>query len=319
MARCQKINEVTMTSKSIPVYPWFDQVPNPNFKTKRQLAELGLRPGGEIRAKVVWNKGRKFANLYDVSEAKPRQQPSTAQLAALEKAQLARRTCPACKTVLSYIPGRWTGDCPVCVSRARVEELAEVERKARLWLSPDTVILDTETTSLDGYLVQIAAINPAGEILLDTLVNPHEPISIHAHAIHGITAEQVANAPTFAELADQISALLHGKRVVTYNAEFDEGILRNEIHRYAHAKASRFGMPAPFHWAWNEAIHWNRLIRWRCAMKLYAVYHGEYSEYHEDYQSQSLPGGDHSALGDCRATLALLQEMANEPTEKATQ
>ena len=26
---------------------------------------------------------------------------------------------------------------------------------------------------------------------------------------------------------------------------------------------------------------------------------------------QKLPGGDHSALGDCRATLAILHEMAN--------
>jgi DNA polymerase-3 subunit epsilon len=81
--------------------------------------------------------------------------------------------------------------------------------QARAWLTtPDAVILDTETTDLDGYLVQIAIVDMQGTPLLNTLINPQAPIRLGAERIHGITAEAVADAPTFAHLAEQLVALL---------------------------------------------------------------------------------------------------------------
>ena len=50
--------------------------------------------------------------------------------------------------------------------------------------------------------------------------------------------------------------------------------------------------------------------RWECAMQRYAHFCGEWNDYHGNYRLQKLPGGDHSALGDCQAVLALLQSMA---------
>ncbi|MGW2891812.1 hypothetical protein ACWDDN_42215 [Streptomyces griseoruber] len=52
-------------------------------------------------------------------------------------------------------------------------------RAARELLVPDAaVILDTETTSLDGQTVEIAVIDAAtGKKLMNTLVKPTEPIS----------------------------------------------------------------------------------------------------------------------------------------------
>jgi DNA polymerase-3 subunit epsilon len=47
-------------------------------------------------------------------------------------------------------------------------------------------------------------------------------------------------------------------------------------------------------------------------MHWYAQFVGDWNEYHGNYKWQRLPGGDHSALGDCRATLAVLKEMAAE-------
>jgi DNA polymerase-3 subunit epsilon len=99
-----------------------------------------------------------------------------------------------------------------------------------------------------------------------------------------------------------LAELLVGRRVVVYNADFDRGILYNEIYRLAAGD--------------DECFHtfdfWLRDMRWRCAMELYAAWWGDWSDYHKDYRWQRLPGGDHSALGDCRATLALLWRIAED-------
>jgi DNA polymerase III epsilon subunit-like protein len=285
---------------SIPTYPWFDQVPD-NLKTRRQLAEQGLRPGGPIVARVVWHRGDRWADLYDRNVAKPKRAMSEAQQAALAKAQASLRTCPGCKTVFSFVLG-YHFDCPVCFERRLARDRADAACQARIWVrSPRTVILDTETTDLDGYLVQIAVIRAHdGAVLLDTLVNPEAPISDGAKLIHFITEDQLANAPTACQIWPQIEALLRGWRVVTYNAEFDSGILKHE-----HIRITGGG--------WNAAREWSRRIRWRCAMELYAQFCGDWSDYHGDYRWQKLPGGDHTALGDARATRDLLQWMADRP------
>lgn len=287
-------------------YPWFDQVPE-HLKTRRQLAELGLRPGGPVVAQVVWRKGEAFANLYDVGTAKPKREMTEAQRAALEKAHQAQRRCPGCRRVFEFVlPWRWEPwrDCPVC-------RIAGVTQDARTWLrSPRTIILDTETTDLHGYLVQIAVIRAHdGAVLFESLVNPLSPVSPGARRVHGITDEQLATAPAFEYIADELLPLLIGRRVVTYNADFDSGILRNELRRLAGGYSSRY--------ADDAVLAILGRMRWRCAMELYAQFCGDWSDYHGDFRYQPLPGGDHSALGDARACREVLIRMA-EAKEKTT-
>lgn len=155
------------------------------------------------------------------------------------------------------------------------------------------VILDTETTGLDerAEIVQLAAINRDGGVIIDTLVRPTRPIPAQATAIHGITDAMVAGAPTFAAIAPKvqvIATLPH--RLVIYNMDYDLRLLRQS------ADAVRY--------PWPGAIA-------QCAMLAYSAYVGDWSRMRGGYRWQKLPGGDHSALGDCRATLAILQEMAN--------
>lgn len=282
---------------SLPTYPWFDQAPE-HQKTRKQLAELGLRPGGPVVAQVVWKRGKRWADLYDLSEAKPKREATEAQLAALQKAQEARRTCPHCKTVHPFVLYKGF-DCPVCFERILARDRAAAARQARIWLrSPRTIILDTETTDLNGYLVQIAAIRAVGgAVLLDTLVNPQAAISSGARAVHGISDDQLAGAPTFVDIWPRLAWMLRGKRIVTYNSSFDAGILSNEVARLT---------------GYRTAEAWRRSLRWRCAMELYAAYVGDYSDYHHDYRWQPLPGGDHSALGDAQACRAVLEQMAEQ-------
>jgi DNA polymerase III epsilon subunit-like protein len=291
---------------TLPTYPWFDQVPE-HLKTRRQLAEQGLRPGGPVVAQVVWRRGERWADLYDLNAAEPKREMTEAQRAALAKAQQALRTCSGCGTVFSFVLYRGF-DCPVCCERMLTRDRAAAARQARIWLrSPRTVIIDTETTELDGYLVQIAVIRAHdGVVLLDTLVNPQTPISAGARRIHGISDEQVKDAPTFERIAEELLELLRGKRIVTYNADFDRRILVNEFRRLDRHEPTRRS------WAWGHRPAWDRGMAWRCAMELYAQFCGDWSDHHNSYRWQPLPAGDHSALGDARACRAVLAQMAEE-------
>jgi DNA polymerase-3 subunit epsilon len=290
--------------EKLPEYPWFDQAPE-HYKTRRQLADLDLRPGGPIVAHVVWRKGKKIAYLYDLHAARPKQAATAAQLAALDKARAARRSCFGCgKDTGQVLWNRFQPerDCPHCYQSMLESDRARAAQLSRAWLrSRRSVILDSETTSLDGYLVELAIIRAHdGAILLDTRINPQHPIDPVAQSIHGISADQLQSAPTFADLASRILELLAGQRVIAYNAAFDHGILVNELRRLA--DGSRYAYAAS-----QEAL---RRPRWRCAMEEYAAYCGDWSDYHQSYTWQRLPTGDHSALGDCRATLAVLERMA---------
>ena len=68
-------------------------------------------------------------------------------------------------------------------------------------------VLDTETTGLkDAEICQIAIIDHTGEVLFNTLVKPVKPIPSDAVRVHGITNEQVQNAPSWAEVAPKVVA-----------------------------------------------------------------------------------------------------------------
>lgn len=156
----------------------------------------------------------------------------------------------------------------------------------------NVVILDTETTGLDSdaEIVQVAVIDTAGAVLLDTLIRPTRPIPPDATGIHGITDAMVADAPTFAELAPLLYSLIAGRRLVIYNASYDMRLLRQTAVA-------------------TKAAKWPALTA-DCAMNGYSEWVGEWNARYGNYRWQRLPGGDHSALGDCRATLAVLKQMA---------
>lgn len=165
----------------------------------------------------------------------------------------------------------------------------------------DWCILDTETTGLSIWseVIQLAIIDPSGEPLIDTLIKPVREIEPGASRIHHITAATVADAPGFADVYPQLVDAVRGRIVVVYNANFDLGMLYQSMHLSMKVDRPRDHEPIAF-----GAAAWN------CAMLQYAAYVGDYSDYHGNYRYQKLPGGDHSALGDARATLRLIQRMA---------
>lgn len=97
-------------------------------------------------------------------------------------------------------------------------------------------VVDTETTGLypgGDRIIEIAVVraNPGAEptVVLDTLVNPERPVS--ATEIHGITDHDVADAPTFREIAGHVVEALRGSVFASYNVYFDSKFVREELRR----------------------------------------------------------------------------------------
>lgn len=281
------------------VYAW-GAVPEGLF-TIRQLDEKRLK-AGEPRGLLPYSKTADgYLRLYLESEATPKKPLTEAQQATVAKMHEANEAAMRCPDCGAYKPRkRWF--CEDCRRKHRHEnDVDEVREHAIELLARDFVLFDTETTGL-GYaarIVSIAIINPAGETILDTKINPGEPIPADATAIHGITDEMAKDAPTFADVYPAIFAALNGKPWVAYNISFDTGKL--------HYECQRAGLPMP-----KEAKPPGGDV-----MHLYAVWYGEWSNYFQDYKRQRLPGGSHGALGDAVATLELLKEMAAPEVEES--
>jgi DNA polymerase-3 subunit epsilon len=111
------------------------------------------------------------------------------------------------------------------------------------------IVLDTETTGLDpteGHrIVEVACIElvhhvPTGR-KFHRYVNPERDMPEEALAVHGITADFLANQPPFAAIAEDLLAFIGSDRLVIHNAEFDLAFLNAELVRL-----QRDPIPCPF-------------------------------------------------------------------------
>ncbi|MFF9818948.1 RRQRL motif-containing zinc-binding protein [Streptomyces sp. NPDC014006] len=80
---------------SLPVFRW-KQAGHANLATRRQLRDMGLRPGGqEPVARIECRGGRRFAWLYRIDLSKPKLPMTLAKEAALDmRWPSARRAVP---------------------------------------------------------------------------------------------------------------------------------------------------------------------------------------------------------------------------------
>ena len=98
--------------------------------------------------------------------------------------------------------------------------------------------IDLETTGINvssDRIVEISVlkISPNGkEEWMTSRVNPEMPIPPKSTAIHGITDKDVADAPTFKEIAKNLAAFLEGTDLAGFNAiKFDIPVLAEEFLR----------------------------------------------------------------------------------------
>lgn len=198
--------------------------------------------------------------------------------------------------------------------------------RAQDYVGQDPLFLDTETTGLGAMdeVCEIAVVDLAGDVLINTLVKPTRLIPPSASDIHGITNELVRHMPAFGDLLPELDRILTGRRVMIYNMEFD----MEKIQRSAHASGAKdfrpwWDAPADHDFSATPLYH----SGWYDAMELYAAYYGDWHDYHHSYRWQrlstalkqcrlELPDGIHRAHADAEMTRRLVLHMASDLPEQ---
>ena len=170
-------------------------------------------------------------------------------------------------------------------------------RWARSLLSGGSfVVLDSETTGLGTPIdfVEVGVLSHQGATLFASPMQPSCPVEPDpgASRVHGRTTESLSGERRFVEVYPDLLEALWANPVVVYNAPYDRRVWDAAVGRLG-ARAELAGKLAP----------------WECAMRAFAAYVGERSK-RGGHRNQKLAGGDHTAIGDARATLRLIERMA---------
>ncbi len=160
--------------------------------------------------------------------------------------------------------------------------------------APAVAFVDLETT---GTAAAEDRITEVGIVRVDdgarvsewsTLVDPECSIPPEIQGLTGITNAMVAGAPTFRQIADEITGRIAGCVFVAHNARFDYGFLKHEFGRLGRAFTARV----------------------LCTVKLSRRLYPEDARHNLDalIARHALPVSDrHRALGDARVLWAFAQ------------
>lgn len=123
------------------------------------------------------------------------------------------------------------GVCPSCKASRLV---GDVKATAEHWISSNALFVDTETTGLGetDQAIEIAVIHRNGSVLYQSLIKPTVAINPAAEAVHGISAKELANAPTWAEIHKEVCALVAGRQLISHNTDFDQRIIKQTCDAY---------------------------------------------------------------------------------------
>ena len=286
----------------VRIYPnGWEQWPE-GLLTKKQLSDAGYTTGKKLPAPAGLipraDSPDGYMRVYDPATAQPKRQMTVGQVAALVKAWEAnekRNRCPGCG---AYLYGReWyrgiCGECDIREAHAAAKE--DCREWARRRLAQGFVVIDFETTGLnyDAEPVQVGIVDHLGAVLVNTLIKPVGPVSEGARAVHGISDEQLINAPTWGEIYPDVFQAVQGQRVLYYAMDgFDLGVFEYacQVHELA--------LPGG--------------VVWESVMPLWNAWCGEWHGYFEDWRWQPL-GGSHDAARDAELVRQIVREMAGLP------
>ncbi|MFO1352263.1 MAG: DNA polymerase III subunit epsilon [Gammaproteobacteria bacterium] len=99
------------------------------------------------------------------------------------------------------------------------------------------ITLDTETTGLEvahGHrIIEIGAVELVNRRITGRVfhhyLQPDRKIDAGAQAVHGISAEFLADKPRFSEIVAPLLEFIQGAEVISHNAPFDTGFLDYEL------------------------------------------------------------------------------------------
>ena len=114
------------------------------------------------------------------------------------------------------------------------------------------IVLDTETTGLEAEhghrIIEIGCVElvnrrPSGRHF-HRYLNPERDIDEGARAVHGITREQLLQAPKFADIAGELFSFLTGSELIIHNAPFDLAFIDMELTLLAKIRGDASPLPA---------------------------------------------------------------------------
>jgi DNA polymerase III subunit epsilon len=151
-------------------------------------------------------------------------------------------------------------------------------------------ILDTETTGLSNpEVIELAIVDLDGVMMINQRFRPLTEIEPGATNIHGLTNDMLATQPQWSIVGSSMERDIFQRKLLIYNFSFDYQAIDGTYILH--------GIPFPG-------------FGGECVMKWYSQFCGEWNDFRGSYRRQKLPGGDHSALGDCIATLDIIEIMA---------
>lgn len=158
------------------------------------------------------------------------------------------------------------------------------------------VVIDTETTGLGASdeIIEIAALSSDGQPLLEQKVWPHQGrVPAASSRVHGLVLADLEGSPTWPEVLQELERLLSGRRVLAWNAPFDQ----------------RMALQSSRKWRLEQ-----RLPPFECAMRAYAYARGVGSgrmrlERAASVEQVLVGRQAHRSLGDASLTLAVLKQL----------
>lgn len=183
--------------------------------------------------------------------------------------------------------------------------------KALQAVNSDLFCIDTETTDLNGHVIQIAVVCvKTAQVLFDSYVHTTEAISPEAFAVHGISAIDIANAPSFEQVATDIAKIIGNKKWTAFNIKFDYNSMLNSAHDEDDYDSCRV-LPDCYNWLEQKSF---------CAMyDIAAEFIGATNKYGSISLANAMAfcgvefeGKAHSASADAVATVKVIQCIARQ-------
>ncbi|ECB4441240.1 3'-5' exonuclease [Salmonella enterica subsp. enterica serovar Typhimurium] len=181
-------------------------------------------------------------------------------------------------------------------------ERGRIALQAYTWLSQDPLFLDTETTGLGNtaQALEIGLVNARGETVYHTRLKPTVSIEPGAAAVHGISEAELADAPSWPDVAAQLQQHIGSRPLVIFNMDFDMRIMKQTSSAH------------------NDQADWLNALKVYCAMRLSAGYYGATNRYGTislasaaGQAGLSWQGQAHSALADAVMTVGVVSDIAS--------
>ena len=215
-----------------------------DLRTAEELAENGYMAVGSPRA--LLRLGEQSILLYSTTEARqlkhslwPRgpKVPGRGQnLPTEHQAPLGgSRRLTNLGSSSALRPGQAGWRSQVGTSMRGPERTALTREWATDLFNESFLILDTETTGLGrgSEIIEIAVLNSSGETLLETRVWPRAGrVPQSSTRVHGLTLSDLEGAPTWPEVLLELERKLEGRRVLAWNAPFDERMAHQSSRLY---------------------------------------------------------------------------------------